>query len=127
MLWYFFCLITGARRSEHMTPVLCDLNWLLVRQRITFKTAILMFKCLHDMNPQYLQTYCKPVSACTDRRHPRSVPSSLLTVPRTSTNYGDSSCDVAGPRVWNSLRAQLLSLDTLDTFQHKLMTFLLTQ
>jgi len=39
-------LVTGARRSEHMTPVLRDLHWLPVRQRITFKTAVLVYKCL---------------------------------------------------------------------------------
>jgi len=50
-------LVTGARRSEHMTPVLRDLHWLPVRQRITFKTAVLVYKCLHGMAPQYLQMF----------------------------------------------------------------------
>ena len=96
-----------------MTPVLRDLHWLPVRQRTTFKTAVLkMFKCLHDMAPHYLQTYCKPVSACTDRRHLRSVQSGRLTVQRTSTNYDD--------RVRGTLPAELRSLDTLDTSRHKL-------
>ena len=48
-------LVTGVRRSEHMTPILRDLHWLPVRRRITFKTAVLVYKCLHDMAPQYLQ------------------------------------------------------------------------
>ena len=39
--------ITGARRSECMTPVLCELHRLPVRQRITYKTAVLVYKCLH--------------------------------------------------------------------------------
>ena len=112
--------ITGARRSGQMMPVLRDLHWLLVRQQITFKTAILIFKCLHDMAAQYLQTYCKPLSACTDRHHLRSVQSGLLTVPRTLTNFGDRSFVVHGPCAWNSLPAELHSLDTLDTFRHKL-------
>jgi len=34
--------ITGARRFEHMTPVLRDLHWLPVRQRIKFKTLVFM-------------------------------------------------------------------------------------
>ena len=32
-------LVTGVRRSEHMTPILRYLHWLPVRRRITFKTA----------------------------------------------------------------------------------------
>jgi len=120
-------LITGARRSEHMTPVLRDLHWLQVRQRITFKTAVLMFKCLHDMAPQYLPTYCKPVSACIDRRHLQSVQFDLLTVSSTSTNYDDRSFAVHRPRAWNSLLAVLHSLDMFDTLRHELKTFLFTQ
>jgi len=34
-------LVIGARRSEHLSPILRDLHWLPVRQRIIFKTAVL--------------------------------------------------------------------------------------
>jgi len=34
-----------------MTPVLRSLYWLPVRQRVTFKTAVIMFKCLHGQAP----------------------------------------------------------------------------
>ena len=113
-------LVTGARRSEHMTPILRDLHWLPVRRRITFKAAVLVYKCLHDMAPQYLQTfqtYCEPTSTVATRRL-RSAHSGRLTVPRTRTNYGDCSFVVQGPRVWNSLPAALRAPDiTLTTEQ----------
>ena len=32
-------LITGARRRDHITPVLCQLHWLPVRRRVEFKLA----------------------------------------------------------------------------------------
>ena len=38
------------------------------RRRIAFKTAVLVYKCLHDMVPQYFQTYCKPTSTVASRR-----------------------------------------------------------
>ena len=56
-------LVTGARRSEHMTPVLPDLHWLLVRQWISFKFAVLMYQCQHGMAPQYLQRIASQRSA----------------------------------------------------------------
>jgi len=95
------CLVTGARRSEHITPILRDLHWLPIRQQITFKIAVLIYKCQHDMAPQYLQAYCKPMSACSSRRF-RSVSFSLLVVPCTRTNYSDHSFAMYGPRVWQS-------------------------
>jgi len=88
-------LVTGARRSEHMMLVLRDLHWLPVRQRITFKTAVLVYKCLHDMAPQYLQTHCEPTSTVTSRRL-WSAHSGRLTVPCTRTNYSDCSFAVQG-------------------------------
>ena len=118
-------LVTGARRSEHMTPVLRNFHWLPVRQRTTFKTAVLVYKCLHSMAPQYLQMYCEPTSTVTSRRL-RSAHSGRLTVPRTRTNYVDRSFAVQGPRVWNSLPAELRTPDiTLAMLRKRLKTLLL--
>jgi len=117
-------LVTGARRSEHMTPVLRNFHWLPVQQRTTFKTAVLVYKCLHSMAPQYLQMYCEPTSTVTSRRL-QSAHSGRLTVPRTRTNYGDRSFAVQGPLVWNSLPAELRTPDiTLAMFRNRLKTFL---
>ena len=44
-------LITGARRQEHITTVLCKLHWLPVRQRVPFKLACIMYKSLHGQAP----------------------------------------------------------------------------
>jgi len=116
-------LVTGARRSEHITPVLRDLHWLPVRQRIMFKTVVLVYKCQRGTAPQYLQAYCE--LSARSSRHLRSASSSLLAVPRIRTNYGDRSFAVHGPRVWNSLPDELRSPDiTLTTFRNKLKTLL---
>ena len=45
---------SGARRHDHITPVLVSLHWLPVRQRISYKTAVLVWKCLHDAAPSLL-------------------------------------------------------------------------
>jgi len=36
-------IITGTKKYERMKPVLQDLRWLPIRQRITYKTALLMY------------------------------------------------------------------------------------
>ena len=43
-----------------ITPVLVGLHWLPVRQRIIYKTAVLVWKCLHDASPRYLADLCVP-------------------------------------------------------------------
>jgi hypothetical protein len=44
-------LITNTRKFDHITPVLRDLHWLPVRQRIVFKTAMIVYKCLRGLAP----------------------------------------------------------------------------
>ena len=48
----------GLHRHDHITPVLVGLHWLSVRQRIIYKTAVLVWKCLHDAAPRYLADLC---------------------------------------------------------------------
>ena len=48
------CLITGARRRDHISPAFRQLHWLPVRQRVQFKLAVLVFKALHGLVPQCL-------------------------------------------------------------------------
>lgn len=38
----------------HVTPVLQQLHWLPVRQRITYRFCLQVFKCLHGTAPEYL-------------------------------------------------------------------------
>ena len=80
--------LVRARKFYHITPVMRELHWLPVQQRIRFKTAVLVFKCLHGLAPAYLSEYCKLM---TGRSHLRSANACLLSVPRTRTTYGDRS------------------------------------
>jgi len=116
-------LVTGARRSDRMTPILRQLHWPPVRQRITFKTAVLVYKCRHGMALPYQSTYCEPTSSHGSRRHLRSAESGQLTGPRTRTHYGDRSFAVHGPVVWNSLPVRLLNI-SLPVSRKRLKMFL---
>ena len=47
-------IVSGVRRSEHITPVLEDLNWLPVSQRVVIKTALMVWKCVHGVAAAYI-------------------------------------------------------------------------
>ena len=83
-----------------------DLHWLPVRQRIHFKTCVLVNKCRNHTAPSYLTEMCVPVSTVSSRRHLRSAAHYDMTVPRTRLmRYGPHSFAVSGPVLWNSLPA----------------------
>jgi len=47
-------LIYFKRKYEHITPLLRELHWLSVPERIQFKLAVLVCRCLHGTAPPYL-------------------------------------------------------------------------
>ena len=47
---------------EHITPVLRQLHWLPVRQLIEFKMAVLVYKALNGLSPQYLADDCQLIT-----------------------------------------------------------------
>ena len=51
-----------SRRSEHIAPIIKSLHWLPVRQRVTFKLATLVYKCLYGHAPAYLADDCHLVT-----------------------------------------------------------------
>ena len=52
--------VTGTRRREHITPVLFALHWLPIRQRIQFKLLLLVYRCTHQLAPDYLTDLVVP-------------------------------------------------------------------
>ena len=48
-------LIRRSRKCDHITPILLDLHWLPVSERIKFKILLLTFKALHQQSPTYIQ------------------------------------------------------------------------
>ena len=116
-------LVTGAGRREHITPVLRQLHWLPVRPQIDCKVVVLVYKSLHCLAPPYLSD-CQVVTD-VGRRHLRSADVHTCTVPRTQSRLGNRSFRVAGPRLWNSLPAELRQQDIcLTEFRRLLKTFL---
>ena len=53
-------LIHLTSRYEHVTPLLIQLHWLPIEQRITFKIAVITFKALHGVAPSYITDLIKP-------------------------------------------------------------------
>jgi len=92
--------LTHFRRSQ--------LHWLDVVDRVRFRVCVQVFRCLHKMAPEYLTTYCQPVSGISGRRHLRSADRGHLNFPRVKlASYGGRSFAFAGPSNWNSLPAHL--------------------
>jgi len=115
-------LISGARRRDHITPVLCSLHWLPVRRRIIYKTAVHVWKCIHGVEPAYLQEVCISVESVPGRPRLRFAG---VELPKVLTSTGQQSFSVHGPTVWNRLPSALRDDGlSLNTFSRQLKTYL---
>ena len=118
-------LVTRSRRSVHISPILNDLHWLPVAQRIKFNILLFAFKAVHGLAPGYV---CELVSA---RRHARTLRSSgLLKLHRPDTaipTYGDRAFSLIAPALWNELPASVTSCTEIRSFKVSLKTRLFSE
>jgi len=114
-------LVNPVRKFEHVTPLLRDLHWLRVGQRVEFKLAVLVYRCLNGQGPPYLASDLNRVA--DTRRRFRLSSCDALTVPLTRlSTVGDRAFPVATAQAWNSLPASVTSSPLQSTFKRNLKT-----
>ena len=108
-------------RYEHASPLLLELHWLPVKQRIDFKVATLIFKCMHELAPIYLMDLIVPYQPV---RNLRSSTKNLLTVKKAHyKSVGERSFSFYGPNLWNSLPLNIRSINDFNKFKRDLKTY----
>ena len=114
-------LITRTPRTEHITPILRELHWLPITDRIKYKIIIHTFKALHDKSPRYISDL---VQIYHPNRNLRSKDQAVkLVVPKSkTTTFGDRSFRIASPKLWNELPSSLREMSSLESFKKALKT-----
>ena len=93
------------------------------RVRVEFKIALLIFKTLNGLAPQYLSELL--VVKPRTRYSLRSDSETLLVIPKvTRKTFGDRAFFHAGPTVWNALPSSLRNCRNIDSFKVQLKTYL---
>ena len=115
-------VVSRVGKYEHITPVLKNLHWLPVEQRVIFKILLLTYKILHDTGPIYLKKF---VTCYTPERDLRSSNLMLLVIPNVHLKtYGERTFAYAAAKAWNNLPMSVKECSTIDSFKNKLKTLL---
>ena len=108
-------MFSAASRYDRITPLLTQLHWLNVPERIKFKLAVMVYKCLHQTAPPYLAEELHQSSADEARQRLRSASTSSLVVRRTRlSTIGDQAFLVAAARLWNTLPLNVTSASSIS-------------
>ncbi len=117
-------VIVRQKKHGHVTPILINLHWLPVQQRICFKILLLTYKAVNGSGPQYLQELLK---FCVKGRYDlRSTKDPLrLRIPSSNLiTYGDRSFRIMAPHLWNSLPPAVRGCMTINSFKTAVKTIL---
>ena len=100
---------------DYNTPsseMFTELGWSTISNRHSYNKAVLIYKALSNLTPEYISDSLKPVSE-THNRHLRSVTYSSLSVPRSKTALYDGSFTASAPKLWNSLPSEIKILSSV--------------
>jgi len=118
-------LVVGAKKHDHVQPILDKLHWLPVRKRILFKVLLMVYKSLNNLAPTYIKDLIKPYKPS---RPLRSSAKGLLKIPDAArsalVNYGERAFSIAAPTEWNNLPEAVRSASSLQCFKTTLKTHL---
>ena len=99
-------LVCSSSRSDHITPLLYQLQWLKAPKRVQFKLAVLTYRCIHRTAPTYLADELLQPTDLRIRTRLRSALTTSLPVRRTRlSTVGDGAFPVALPASGTTCRA----------------------
>ena len=112
-----------AHKFCHITPLLAELHWLLVRSMIHYKIILITFKVLHGLSPKYLSDLIQQPLSYNLRRNDNGRFLEGQSA-KTKKPMADGAFQVAAPFLWNKLPRSALDTTNLKSHKTLIKTFL---
>ena len=118
----FIYNLTGEKYRNHITPYLKALHILPVEERLQYKVALYVYKCVNGLAPVYLSDLIHQKVSNYDLRCTDDL-FMLESNFRPETHFGRSSFSYNGPLVWNNLPVELKMSTNIANFKKGLKTY----
>ena len=116
-------LIHRASRHQHCTPLLQQLHWLPISERIKYKTACMCYNSITGSAPSYLSELLQLYSPSRSLRS--SSHTRILKLRRFNrTFHGFRSVSYFDSHIWNNRLQDVRNSNSLPSFKNNLKTFL---
>ena len=94
-------VVAQAPSTISSADIHCDLHWLPINHRISYKLSLLTWRALYTAEPSYLSELISPY---VPARTLRSSNTYFLSIPMgVTSHFSSSSFSVSAPSTWNSL------------------------
>lgn len=117
-------IILNADFNTPSAEMFTELGWQSIPNRLNYNKAVLTFKALNGLTPEYISDLLKPVSE-THNRNLRSTADGSLSVPRSRISLFDRSFSSSAPKLWNSLPAEVRTSSSLESFKRSVKSHFL--
>ena len=114
-------IVLGLKKFDHISQGIRSLNWLPVNDKLYLNDAIMMFKCINKLVPDYLIGKFT-LRSQTHSRNTRQR--GQLYLSRCRTIIGQRSFNYRGAKLWNNLRDDGKSSDSVNVFRKRLVSLL---
>ena len=95
-----------------------ELRWMPFSERINYKKAILVYKALNNICPEYLTSKFSPVQQLNTNHQLRSFNNKELAVPKPRIEFFRKSLYYSGPIIWNEIPISIRSIESLAAFKN---------
>ena len=129
---FFFTLCSIWTLLEHLNikslhmhvQYLQELNWLPFPIGVQYHTCLMVYKSITRQAPEYIYSMLTYVSE-HHKGQTMSTVLDLLHIPRSHSAYFDRAFSVQGPKLWNSLPADIRNSTSISRFKCELKRYLL--
>ena len=109
-------VITDSPYRTPSAPLFELLRWLLLPDRVKYRKALLVFKSVKGLAPDYMCELFESVQMVSSR-NTRSNARDDLYVPRARTQLFQSTLTISGANIWNKLSTAIRSCNSVADFK----------
>ena len=109
-------VLTFSSYDADATKLLEFLSWKNLTSQQEIHRVTMVFKCLHGLAPEYLNSKFRWRNSAYDLRDSENK----LNVPLPRTNYYRKSFSYSGATLWNSLPCDIRNTESLGLFKRKI-------
>ena len=112
------------KKSDHVTNLLKDLQWLNINNRQILREAVCIYKNINQYsNAHCLQIHTRQQQASLNTKHMRNE--NNIHIEFRKTKIGKSAVSITGSKIWNNLSKDIQSSNSPTNFSKKLANQLL--